>query len=155
MFARGFEHGIAEKRRSAQSLSQAPEASKPRALHRTIYQPRQHFEQANDLAWSGRHCVQTTPRDGLRRRFGRAERTKNGQSSRADDGSGGPNALDRENMNAQICVRSGQISRGRLCVPRQWQCHQNTGSRVRRTPPHGSWDCKRSLAAAACRGLLS
>jgi hypothetical protein len=58
-------------------------------------------------------------------RVGRAERTKNGQSSRADGGSTGPNALDRENWDAQTCMRSGQISRGRLSVPRLWQCHQN------------------------------
>ena len=38
-------------------------------------------------------------------------RTKNGQSSRADGRSMGPNALDHENRDAQICVQSHQISR--------------------------------------------
>ena len=51
----------------------------------------------------------------------------------------GPNALDQENRDAQTCVRSGQISPGRRCVPRQWQCHQNTRSRVHRTPQTPSW----------------
>ena len=66
----------------------------------------------------------------------------------------GRNALDRESRDAQTCVRSGQISRGRLSVPRQWQCHQNTGSRVRPTPLRGGWDCPRSLVLRVCRGLL-
>jgi hypothetical protein len=45
-----------------------------------------------------------------------------------DDGSIGPNALFREDRDAQTCMQSVQISRGRLTVPRQWQCRQNTGS---------------------------
>eukprot|EP01047_Picozoa_sp_COSAG01_P130229 COSAG01_NODE_59782_length_298_cov_0.798995_1_plen_46_part_10 len=45
----------------------------------------------------------------------------------------GPSTLDRENMNVQTCVRSRQISRGRLSMPRLWQYHQNTGSPVHRT----------------------
>jgi hypothetical protein len=84
----------------------------------------------------------------------RSARTKNGQSSRADGGSMGPNALDQENRDAQTCVRSGQISPGRRCVPRQWQCHQNTRSRVHRTLSVGGWDCPRSLAVVACRSLF-
>ena len=44
-------------------------------------------------------------------------RTKHGHSARADAVSMGPNALDQENRDAQTCVRSGQISPGRLCVP--------------------------------------
>jgi hypothetical protein len=57
-----------------------------------------HFEQANDLE---RERVEATtaqpPRRSRRHRVGRAERNKNGQSSRADGGSMDPNALDREN----------------------------------------------------------
>ena len=86
--------------------------------------------------------------------LGALKRTKNGHSSRADGVSIGPSALDRENGAVQTCVRSGQISRGRLSVPRQWQCHQNTGSRVHRTPLRGGWDCPRSLVLPVCRGLL-
>ena len=86
--------------------------------------------------------------------LGALKRTENGHSARADAVSMGPSALYRENGAVQTCVRSGQISRGRLSVPRQWQCHQNTGSRVHRTRLRGGWDCPRSLAAAACRGLL-
>jgi hypothetical protein len=65
-----------------------------------------------------------------------------------------PNALDRENWDAYTCVRRGQISRGHLSVPWLWQCHQNTGSCVHRTPLRGGWDCPRSLAVVACRVLL-
>ena len=87
--------------------------------------------------------------------LGALKRTKNGHSARADAVSMGPSALDQESGIVQTCVQSGQISRGRICVPRQWQCHQNTGSRVHRTPLSGGWDCLRSLGVAACRGLLS
>ena len=86
--------------------------------------------------------------------LGALKRTKNGHSARADAVSMGPSALDQENGAVQTCVRSGQISRGRLSVPPQWQCHRNTGSRVHRTRLRGGWDCPRSLSAAACRGLL-
>ena len=47
--------------------------------------------------------------------------TKNGQSSRADGGSMGPNALDQENGIVLTSVRSHHISRGRHCVPRLWK----------------------------------
>ena len=63
-----------------------------------------------------------------RRRAGRAERTKNGNSARANARSIGPSALDREDKDAQTSSRSGKISRGRLSVPRQWQYRQRTGS---------------------------
>ena len=100
----------------------------------------------------------TVAAGGAAERSGNARRasarTKNGQSSRADGGSMGPNALDRENRDAYTCVRSGQSSPGRRCVPRQWQCGQNAGSPMHRTPLRRGWDCPRSLAAAACRGLL-
>jgi len=66
----------------------------------------------------------------------------------------GLSALDQENGTVQTCVRSGQIGRGRLPVPRQRQCHQNTGSAVHRTGLRCGWHCPRSLVAAACRGLL-
>jgi len=62
-------------------------------------------------------------RRAIRRRRRWSARTKNGHSARADAVSMGPNALDQENRDAQTCVRSGQISPGRRCVPRQWQCH--------------------------------
>ncbi len=96
-----------------------------------------------------------TPRGGRRRqRAGRAERTKNGQSSRADGVSMGPSALDRKNGAVQSSVRSCHISRGRRRVPRQWQCRQNSGSPVHRTPLCGGWDCPRSPVSPTCRGLL-
>ena len=93
-------------------------------------------------------------RRAIRRRRRGSARTKNGHSARADAVSMGPNALDQENRDAQTCVRSGQISPGRCCVPRQWQCHQNTRSRVHRTLSVGGWDCPRSLAVVACRSLF-
>ena len=77
------------------------------------------------------------PSRAIRRRRRGSARTKNGQSSRADGGSMGPNALDRENRDAQTCVRSGQISPGRRCVPRQWQCHQKSFTRASDASP--SW----------------
>jgi hypothetical protein len=86
--------------------------------------------------------------------LGVLKRTKNGQSARADGGSMGPSALDRKSGDAQTRVRSGQISRGRLRVPRQWQCHRNTVRRVHRTPLGGGWDRPFSLSVAGCRGLL-
>ena len=86
--------------------------------------------------------------------LGALKRTENGHSARADAVSMGPSALDQENGAAQTCVRSGQINRIQLSVPRQWQCHQNTGSPGHRTPLRGGWDCPRSLTAAACRSLL-
>ena len=45
---------------------------------------------------SSRSCYQRE-----RRRAGRAERTKNGNSARANAGSIGPSALDREDRNTQ------------------------------------------------------
>ena len=96
----------------------------------------------------------TPSEPGTRCRAGRAERTKNGHSARADAGSIGPSGLDRENRDAQTCVRSGQVSRCRLSVIRQWQCRQNTGSCVLLTALRGGCDCPRSLPATACRGLL-
>eukprot|EP01044_Picomonas_judraskeda_P001078 COSAG03_NODE_57_length_15795_cov_83.762784_15_plen_209_part_00 len=93
-------------------------------------------------------------RRAIRRRRRGSARTKNGHSARADAVSMGPNALDQENRDAQTCVRSGQISPGRRCVPRQWQCHQNIRSRVHRTPLRRGWDCPRSLAVVACRSLF-
>ena len=86
--------------------------------------------------------------------LGALKRTKNGHSARAGAVRMGPCALDQETGTIQTCVRSGQISRRRLSVPRQWQCHQNTGSRVHRARLRGGWDCLRSLAAAVCRDLL-
>jgi hypothetical protein len=67
-------------------------------------------------------------------RAGRAEHTKNGQGTHADGGSMAPSGLDRENGGDQSSVRSRQISRGRLAVPRQWQYCQNTGTPVHQTP---------------------
>ena len=96
----------------------------------------------------------TPSEPGTRCRAGRAERTKNGHSARADAGSIGPSGLDRENRDAQTCVRSGQVSRCRLSVIRQWQCCQNTGSCVLLTALRGGCDCPRSLPATACHGLL-
>ena len=96
----------------------------------------------------------TPSEPGTRCRAGRAERTKNGHSARADAGSIDPSGLDRENRDAQTCVRSGQVSRCRLSVIRQWQCRQNTGSCVLLTALRGGCDCPRSLPATACRGLL-
>jgi len=49
------------------------------------------------------------------------ETHRNGRSARADDASMFPSTLDRENGGVQSSVRSFQISRGRLSVPRQWQ----------------------------------
>ena len=141
-------------RLSARGSFQTTEPSAGRKLaaraKRAIYE-RQQSLQANDLERAERRRRR---RRAIRRRRRGSARTKNGQSSHADGGSMGPNALDRENRDAQTCVRSGQISPGRRCLPRQWQCHQNTRSRVHRTPLRRGWDCPRSLAVVACRSLL-
>ena len=94
---------------------------------------------------------------GIRTRPPRArvlERGKNGRRARADVGRMGPSALDRENSGARSSVRSRGISRGRHCVPRLRQRHENTGSPVLRTPLYGSWDRLCSLVVAGCRGAL-
>ena len=66
----------------------------------------------------------------------------------------GPSALDREIGAPQSCVRGRQISRGRRCVPRQWQCRETAVRHVRRTPLGGGWNCPRSLAVAGCSAPL-
>jgi hypothetical protein len=144
-------------------LSQAPAGSQPRAPKANIYQYIEQAYYSNDLerlfeatrsaaagaARAATHCGGP----GSERRAG-VKRTKNGQSSRADGGSMGPNALDRENGAVQSSVRSRHISRGRCCVRLLWQCRQNSGLLVHRTPLRGGWNCPRSLVLPVCRGLL-
>ena len=158
--ARGFEPCWPRVSASARA-SQTTEPSagrKPRPRAKTQYMNVSYEYILNrqmirlNVRWQTR---QRQPRRrAIRRRRRASARTKNGQSSRADGGSMGRNALDRENRDASTCVRSRQISRGRLSVPRQWQCHQNTGSRVHRTPLRRGWDCPRSLVLPVCHGLL-
>ena len=77
-----------------------------------------------------------------------AETHQNGHSARADAGSIGPGALDRENGTVQSAVCSHKISRCRRCVPLLWQGRQNTGSDVRRTPLRDGWGGACSLSPA-------
>jgi hypothetical protein len=66
----------------------------------------------------------------------------------------GPSALDREIGATWSCVPGRQISHGLRCVPRQWQCRENAGPRVHRTPLGAGWDWPRSLVVAARWQLL-
>ncbi len=98
--------------------------------------------------------AEATTRGRRRAGLGVLKRTNNGQSSRADGGTMGSNALNRENGAVQNSVRSHHISHARCCVPQLWQCHQNSGSPEHRTPLPGGWDCPRALVLPVCRELL-
>ena len=60
------------------------------------YRRKVYLEQAND-----ERAVARPHRNSERHRARRAERAKNGNSARADAGSIGPSALDREDRDAQ------------------------------------------------------